>query len=444
MFASADAANMQKLVTAGLVETPVTFATNKLRDRRRAGQPEANITGLADLAKPGVTVVLEAHRRARPATTPARSWPPRRIAVTPKSLETDVKSALAKVTSGEADATRRLRHRRHGGRHQGRRASTIPDADQPDDQLPDRGGQGDQEPGRRAGVRGLGSVGRGAEDAGGRRFPRPVVAAGPADCGRRPAVLAVGAVALVVLPLVGLLQRAPWSSLGADLARARGARRAAPVARSRSLGALAAVGRRSACRWRGCWPAASFPGRALVRALVTLPMVLPPVVGGIALLYAFGRRGFAGRVALRPDRLAARVHHRRARSSPRRSWPCRSSSSPPRRRSASMDRRYRGGGRHPRRRPAYRVPAGDPARRRPGARGRRRADLGPGPRRVRRHHHLRRQHPRHAPRPLPLARLPRHRVRPRRHRASRCPWCCSRVSLARARRRSATDGSGRP
>ena len=48
-----------------------------------------------------------------------------------------------------------------------------------------------------------------------------------------------------------------------------------------------------------------FPGRSLVRALVTLPMVLPPVVGGIALLYAFGRRGFAGRWPLRPDRLAA-------------------------------------------------------------------------------------------------------------------------------------------
>jgi molybdate transport system permease protein len=39
-----------------------------------------------------------------------------------------------------------------------------------------------------------------------------------------------------------------------------------------------------------------FPGRSIVRALVTLPMVLPPVVGGIALLYAFGRRGYAGRV----------------------------------------------------------------------------------------------------------------------------------------------------
>ena len=38
----------------------------------------------------------------------------------------------------------------------------------------------------------------------------------------------------------------------------------------------------------------AFPGRALVRGLVSLPMVLPPVVGGIALLAAFGRRGLLG------------------------------------------------------------------------------------------------------------------------------------------------------
>ena len=37
-----------------------------------------------------------------------------------------------------------------------------------------------------------------------------------------------------------------------------------------------------------------FPGRDLVRALTTLPMVLPPVVAGVALLLAFGRRGLAG------------------------------------------------------------------------------------------------------------------------------------------------------
>jgi molybdate transport system permease protein len=37
-----------------------------------------------------------------------------------------------------------------------------------------------------------------------------------------------------------------------------------------------------------------FPGRSLVRGLVTLPLVLPPVVGGAALLFALGRRGLIG------------------------------------------------------------------------------------------------------------------------------------------------------
>jgi molybdate transport system permease protein len=39
-----------------------------------------------------------------------------------------------------------------------------------------------------------------------------------------------------------------------------------------------------------------FPGRRLVRALAVLPMVLPPVVGGVALLVAFGRRGLFGQL----------------------------------------------------------------------------------------------------------------------------------------------------
>jgi molybdate transport system permease protein len=39
---------------------------------------------------------------------------------------------------------------------------------------------------------------------------------------------------------------------------------------------------------------ADFPGRRLVRALVTVPLVLPPVVGGVALLLVFGRRGLVG------------------------------------------------------------------------------------------------------------------------------------------------------
>ena len=103
VFASADEANMQKLVAAGLVGPPVTFARNKLEIAVASGNPK-QITGLADLAKPGITVVIEA------VGVPAGDYTrqvlaTKGITVTPKSLETDVKSAVAKVTSGEADAT---------------------------------------------------------------------------------------------------------------------------------------------------------------------------------------------------------------------------------------------------------------------------------------------------------------------------------------------------
>jgi molybdate transport system substrate-binding protein len=67
------------------------------------GNPKA-ITGLADLAKPGVSVVLEAV--GVPAGDYTRSvLSAMNVTITPKSLETDVKSAITKVTSGEADAT---------------------------------------------------------------------------------------------------------------------------------------------------------------------------------------------------------------------------------------------------------------------------------------------------------------------------------------------------
>jgi molybdate transport system permease protein len=106
-------------------------------------------------------------------------------------------------------------------------------------------------------------------------------------------VVAVAGVGLVVLPLVGLLLRAPWSTLGTDL-RQPGAGDALRLSVVCSLGALAVS---MALGLPLAWILARtpFPGRALVRALVTLPMVLPPVIGGASLLYAFGRRGFAGR-----------------------------------------------------------------------------------------------------------------------------------------------------
>ncbi len=109
-----------------------------------------------------------------------------------------------------------------------------------------------------------------------------------------PAVLAVGAIAVVVVPLIGLIQRASWSSLAHDLS-SHDALIALRLSLETSLGAL---GLSLALGVPLAWVLARhrFPGRPVVRALVTLPMVLPPVVGGIALLYAFGRRGFAGHV----------------------------------------------------------------------------------------------------------------------------------------------------
>jgi molybdate transport system substrate-binding protein len=103
VFASADNKNMQKLVTAGLVGSPVAFAKNRLEIAVAAGNPK-NVTGLADLSKPGMSVVLEA------VGVPAGDYTrqvlaAQHITFTPKSLETDVKAAIAKVSSGEADAT---------------------------------------------------------------------------------------------------------------------------------------------------------------------------------------------------------------------------------------------------------------------------------------------------------------------------------------------------
>jgi molybdate transport system permease protein len=101
--------------------------------------------------------------------------------------------------------------------------------------------------------------------------------------------LAVVAVAFFVLPLVGLLNRAPWGSLWDDLTtpQARDAIRLSVECSLWSTALSVVFGVPLA------WVLARtrFPGRSLVRALVVLPMVLPPVVGGVALLFTFQRNG---------------------------------------------------------------------------------------------------------------------------------------------------------
>jgi molybdate transport system permease protein len=110
---------------------------------------------------------------------------------------------------------------------------------------------------------------------------------------RRPPIsLAVAAtigVAFLVLPLVGLLARAPWSQLP-SLVTTPAARTALWLSLECSFGALAiALVTGVPLAW--LLARREFPGKAIVRALVTVPLVLPPVVGGVALLFAFGRRG---------------------------------------------------------------------------------------------------------------------------------------------------------
>ena len=110
--------------------------------------------------------------------------------------------------------------------------------------------------------------------------------------GVAPIALAAGGVAIVVLPLVGLLQRVHWSTLVGDLS----AHEAYTALRLSVITSLVALAVSTVFGVPLAWVLARyrFPGRAILRALVTLPMVLPPVVGGIALLYAFGKNGFAG------------------------------------------------------------------------------------------------------------------------------------------------------
>jgi molybdate transport system permease protein len=109
---------------------------------------------------------------------------------------------------------------------------------------------------------------------------------------RRPLwLLAPATVALLflLLPLFGLLERAPWRGLPHLLGDP-----AVRTALRLSLEcAAAATGLSLLFGVPLAWALARlhFPGRKLVRALVLLPLVLPPVVGGVALLYAFGRHG---------------------------------------------------------------------------------------------------------------------------------------------------------
>lgn len=105
-------------------------------------------------------------------------------------------------------------------------------------------------------------------------------------------LLALIAGTFLLLPLVGIIVRAPWGDLGRTLSEP-------VVQQALGVSLIASTGALLLCLLVGvplAWVLArvEFPGRSLVRGLVLVPMVLPPVVGGVALLLAFGPRGMLG------------------------------------------------------------------------------------------------------------------------------------------------------
>jgi molybdate transport system substrate-binding protein len=103
LFASADEANMQKLVDAKLnAGDPKIFANNRLQIVVQAGNPK-RIAQLSDLARPDVILVLGAS--SVPVGVYAlQALEKAGVKVAPKSLEIDTKLVVAKVALGEADA----------------------------------------------------------------------------------------------------------------------------------------------------------------------------------------------------------------------------------------------------------------------------------------------------------------------------------------------------
>ena len=431
-----------------------------LREERRWRSPCRRPTRPAsprsrDLAKHGREGGALPGRRCRAAPLAAKVFDNAKLTVTAGHRRRSTSSRSWPRSARRGRRRRRLRHRRAGRGRQGQ-GHRDPGRRQRLDLLPDRRADRGAEPGRRrrrSSTTCSPPAGRRCSTAAGFAQRRE-----PARTATGPHAAPAAGRGAVPWPLASRRRRrrVPAAAAGRRCwSGRRGAALPGSCRRARSS-------TRCGCRW--CAPPprrrsslvlgvplawvlarARFPGRGLLRALVTLPLVLPPVVGGVALLLAFGRQ-----------RLRRPVARRSGSASPCRSPPpgvvrrrdVRGDAVPRRHasraRSAAADRELRGGRRHPRRVPADRVPPGHAAAGRAVAGGRRGAVLGPGARRVRRHHHLRRQlpgpHADHAAGGLPGA------ARPTRRRPSRSRWCCCSSSVAgagRAARPLAAGAGGR-
>lgn len=113
--------------------------------------------------------------------------------------------------------------------------------------------------------------------------------------GRAPWFLVVPgvvAIAFLVIPLIGLLSQAPWGSF-VEILRSP---LALEALRLSLITSLAAVALSAIVGIPLAWLLARdiLPWTRLWRALVLVPLLLPPVVSGVGLLVVFGRRGLIG------------------------------------------------------------------------------------------------------------------------------------------------------
>ncbi len=294
VFASADLSNMAKLIEADNNATePVVFATNLAEIIVGSGNPKG-ISGVADLADENLIVVLCAPEV--PCGKYASAvFENADVTVSAKSFEENVNAVVTKVTLGEADA---------GIVYKTDVTAAGPDAEGveiPADlnvvaEYPiavtteARNTEGAQAfidfVNGRAGpddprlVRLPRSMSRRRRSGRRLSLPIPVLA------------LAMIAVLFFALPLIGLLWRAPWTSAWQYLTEDD----ALTALRLSMVCSLWATGLSVLFGVPLAWLLArvEFPGRGAVRALCTLSMVLPPVVGGVALFFALGRRGIVG------------------------------------------------------------------------------------------------------------------------------------------------------
>ncbi len=105
-----------------------------------------------------------------------------------------------------------------------------------------------------------------------------------------PAALAL---LFLVLPLVGLVIRAPWTEAGPVLASTSALQALKLSMITATISTIIVVLIGVPLAWVLARP--GLRGASLLRALITIPLVLPPVVGGVALFTVLGRSGLLGR-----------------------------------------------------------------------------------------------------------------------------------------------------